>query len=295
MNELIPDLSRFEALDEIVKRWENFTHGTLKSPAIRNELRARQGSRCATCGELINPAEEQVHHVTYVNLCYTSFNVEGIPPCSSCQVKARCLDRLAAVHGGCHEVIHEKSSDEPLNTFEGDKSKVRFPRNRAPWTSNDEMQLNVLLASKKRMSSIAIALGRSPRAVRLHMDRVGTGEAKKSGLSTATAQPAQALPAVRQSSVNEPSTVTPSRHGKTWEIHEVNEITDGIMHGEGVASLALRLQRKEGAVISKLYAISRTRADVQAKLLEAGWPELHKDYRQMLEKLRATAVADEQN
>jgi DNA-binding CsgD family transcriptional regulator len=296
MNELIPHLSRFEALDEIVKRWENFTHGTLKSPAIRNELMTRQGSRCAVCGELINPAEEQVHHVSYVNLCYTSFNVKGIPPCSSCEVKGRCLDRLAAVHGCCHEVIHEKSSEEPQDTFEGDKSKVRFPRNRAPWTTNDEMQLNVLLASKKRMSSIAIALGRSPRAVRLHMDRIGIGEAKKKRtVSTATAQPAQISPAVRKSSGNEPSGVTPARHGKTWDIHEVNEITDGIMQGESVASLAQRLHRKESGVISKLYAISRTRADVQAKLLEAGWPELHQDYRQVLEKLRATAPADEQN
>lgn len=295
MNELIPKLSRFEALDEIVKRWENFTHGTLKSPAIRNELIARQGSRCAVCGELINPAEEHVHHLSYVNLCYTSFNLEGIPPCSSCEVKGRCLDRLAAVHGSCHEAIHEKSSEERQDTFKGDKSKVRFPRNRAPWTTNDEKQLNVLLASKKRMSSIAIALGRSPRAVRLHMDRIGIGEVTKREESKAMAEPAQTSPGVRKSSVKEPTGVPPARNGKAWDTHEVNEITDGIMQGESVATLAQRLQRKESGVISKLYAVSRTRADVQAKLREAGWPEQQKDYWRVLEKLGETAPADEQN
>lgn len=295
MNELIPHLSRLEALDEIVKRWENFTHGTLKSPAIRNELMARQGSRCAVCGELINPAEEHVHHLSYVNLCYTSFNLGCIPPCSSCEVKGRCLDRLAAVHRSCHEALHEKSSEERQDTFKGDKSKVRFPRSRAPWTMNDEKQLNVLLASKKRISSIAIALGRSPRAVRLHMDRLGVGETKKRRASTVMAQPAQTSPAVRKSSVKEPTGVTPARNGKLWDIHEVNAITDGIMQGESVATLAQRLQRKESGVISKLYAVSRTRPDVQEKLREAGWPEQQKDYRQVLEKLRATALTDEQN
>ncbi|MYM92587.1 hypothetical protein [Duganella vulcania] len=295
MNELIPHFSRFEALDEIVKRWENFTHGTLKSPAIRNELMTRQGSRCAVCRELISPAEEQVHHVSYVNLCYTSFNVDGTPPCSSCEVKGRCLDRLTAVHGHCHKAIHEKSSDEPEDSFKGDRSRVRFPRSREPWTTNDEKQLNVLLASKKRMSSIAIALGRSPKAVRLYMNRIGIEEAKKRGVSTATVQAAKTSPTLSKSSINESFGAPPARHGKTWDIHEVDEIADGFIKGEGVAALAQRLQRKESGVISKLYAISRQRADVQAKLLEAGWPETHNDYRQVLEKIPEVVPANEQD